>query len=356
MNKAKLNILLLKQVATIKEAMQRLNKSAEGILFIIDKENKLQGTITDGDIRRGLINGVNLTDKIECIINKEFIALEKEMIDLELHVKKIMKEKKLTQIPILDSEGKIVDVFLWTNFLSVGEVKKYYNMKQNKVVIMAGGKGARLDPFTKVLPKPLIPVNGKPIIELIMERFYRYGFSMFVYTLNHKKEYLKLFLVENNFPYSIEWIEEDDFLGTAGSLSLLKENINDTFFVTNCDSLLDIDLEEAFLWHKEHNASITIIGCHNEIKIPFGVIEMAGGRLSNIIEKPTHDVFINTGVYIMEPHIISYIPRNNHLDMNQLINIVKLKERVTVFPIYNGWFDVGQWEEYKKSAKHFSGT
>jgi NDP-sugar pyrophosphorylase family protein len=214
---------------------------------------------------------------------------------------------------------------------------------------MAGGKGSRLDPFTRVLPKPLIPVGNKPIIEAIMERFARCGFNRFLYTLNYKKEYLKLFLKEASLPYTMEWVEEDDFLGTAGSLSLLKDKLTETFFVTNCDSLLDVDFEAVLRWHREHGAAITIIGCHNEFRIPFGVLEMSRGKLTKLIEKPVHDVMINTGVYIMEPQVISYLSDRKQTDFDELLKLLPKKDKVTVYPVYEGWLDIGQWEEYRKS-------
>jgi len=170
--------------------------------------------------------------------------------------------------------------------------------------------------------------------------------------LNYKKEYIKLFLKENNFPYSIDWVEEEEFMGTAGGLSLLNNKIDDTYFVVNCDSLLDVDYGNVLKWHKEHSASITVLGCHNEVKIPFGVLELSNGRLERISEKPAHDVIINTGVYVMEAHVNKYIPEKGQMDMNTLIDLVARKEKVIVYPIYNGWFDLGQWKEYENTIKH----
>lgn len=187
-----------------------------------------------------------------------------------------------------------------------------------------------------------------------MERFNFYGFYKFVYTLNYKKEYIKIYLRENRFPYEIDWVEEPDYLGTAGSLSMLIDKLTDTFFVVNCDSLLDYDYEKLLKWHKENQSAITIIGCHNEIKIPFGVLELSNGNLLKIQEKPTHDVIINTGFYIMEPKVLPYIPQGRQVDMNEVIDLVSSKEKVTVYPISSGWFDIGQWEEYKKNIELLS--
>lgn len=351
MDKIKLKSLLIFPIATLKESMQKLNETAEKILFVVDKSYKIVGTITDGDIRRGIINNMKFSAKVEKIMNKKFIAVSYNMPDREKHIKQLMIDSGVEQIPVLDDNGVIIDVILWTAIL--GEKKRLpaARLYPNQVVIMAGGEGKRLDPFTRILPKPLIPIGNKPVIEIIMERCYKSGFHKFIYSLNYKKEYIKLFLKENNFPYHIDWIEEPDFLGTAGGLSLLKNKITDTFFVSNCDTLLEIDFKEVLNWHKEHEAAITIVGSHNEIKIPFGVLELSNGGLEKILEKPVHDIIINTGAYVMEPEIISYIPEGKYMDMNELIEIVKKDLNVSVYPIYSGWLDIGQWQEYKKSLK-----
>ena len=351
MDKTKLKSLLIPTDITIKQTMQKLSETQERILFVVDKKDKLLGTITDGDIRRGLINGIGFDNNVESLMHKDFIYISTKTKDIEDCAKQLMLDTKIEQIHVLNDKGGIVNVILWTDILREKEDTKTKRLYQNHVVIMAGCKGTRLDPFTKILPKPLIPIGNKPVIELIMERFYKYGFHKFIYTLNYKKEYLKLYLKESNFPYAIDWVEEDDFLGTAGGISLLKDKVKDSFFVINCDSLLDVDFEEILGWHKEHNAAITIIGCHNEVKIPFGVLKLSNGRLEKIVEKPVHDVIINTGAYVMEPRIISFIPDGKPIDMNKLIELVAEKEKVSVYPISTGWFDIGQWEEYRKSIE-----
>lgn len=350
MDQTKLKSLLISPDTTIKEAMQKLNETSERILFVVDRKEKLLGTVTDGDIRTGLINGLEFTDHIRKVMYKQFISVRYDSPDIQRNVKRLMIQYKIEQIPVLNEDGVIIDVCLWTDLL--GE-RRYIEAEklENIVVIMAGGKGTRLDPFTRILPKPLIPIGNKPVIELIMESFHRYGFYRFTYSLNYKKEYIKLFLKENKAPYSITWVEEDDYSGTAGSLSLLKNKVNHTFFVTNCDSLLSIDYLDALKWHKANKAAMTIIGCHNEVKIPFGVLQFNNGILDKILEKPVHDMIINTGVYVMEPRVLAYLSRKKRMDMNELIDILVRKEKVAVYPIYGGWIDIGQWEDYRKSVE-----
>jgi len=348
----RLDNLLIKQTATIKESMKQLSKNSMQILLVVDKSNKLVGTVTDGDIRRGLLDGLDFDENIRKVMHAKFISLRMDAVDIKRQAVKLMLENRIEQIPILDEDNRVADVIVWTDLFNTREIKQKERLP-NQVIIMAGGEGTRLDPFTKILPKALIPVGNRPVIELIMERFFEYGFYKFSYTLNYKKEYIKLFLKENKFSYSINWVEEEDFLGTAGSIALLKNEITDTFFVSNCDSLLDVDFRDVLAWHREHDALMTIIGCHNEIKIPFGVLQLDIGKLVKISEKPVHDVIINTGVYVMEPHVISYIPEGEKMDMNELIEVVGTDGKISVYPIYRGWVDIGQWREYKKIVKEF---
>jgi dTDP-glucose pyrophosphorylase len=331
--------------------MQKLNETSEKILFIVDSEEKLLGTLSDGDIRRGLIHGINFTDSVETVMHRNYISLPSGLLDLRQRARQLMIKNKIEQIPILDVNSKIVDVALWTDIFGEKDEENKQSLHANQVVVMAGGRGTRLEPFTEILPKPLIPIGNKSVIEIIMEKFLRYGFHRFIYTLNYKKEYIKLFLKERAFSDDISWIEEDDFLGTIGGLALLREKIEDTFFVTNCDSVLELDFDNILSWHKEHGAVMTIIGCHNEVKIPFGVLTLSNGRLENILEKPVHDVIINTGVYILEPCVLTYLTPGAKMDMNELIQMVAAKEKVCVYPIYKGWFDIGQWEEYRKNVQ-----
>ncbi len=351
MNKAKFKSLLVSVNTNLKESMQKLNDTAEKILFVTDENDKLLGTVTDGDIRRGLINGFKFSDKVEKVMFKQFTFFSCDEPDKKEKAERIMLREKIEQIPVLDKNNHIIDAVLWTDIFgkkkSVGENQTY----TNPVIIMAGGKGTRLDPFTKILPKPLIPIGDKPIIEIIMEKFYRQGFQNFIFTLNYKKEYIKMFLRENSFPYKIDWVEEDDFMGTAGSLSLLKGKINEPFFVLNCDIILNADYTDIIKWHKENNNLITLIGCHKEVKVPYGILELDDGILKSFVEKPNYDVIINTGVYILEPEIIDMIPYNKSINMNTLIEEISKKGKVSVYPIHDGWMDIGQWEEYKNNLK-----
>ncbi len=352
MEKGKVKELMIPSNMSIKGAMKKLNETAEKILFVADDNGVLLGTVSDGDVRRGIINGLDFGEEVQGIMNRNFIYIQSDAVNIEKSARELMHINEVMQIPVLDQSGKIEDIILWLDLIDEKKTIRPVKLYPNQVVVMAGGQGVRLDPFTKILPKPLIPIGQKAIIEHIMERFYKSGFHNFLYTLNYKKEYIKLYLNENVYPYRIDWVEESDYLGTAGGLSLLKEKITDTFFVTNCDSLLDINFENVLDWHKEHEALITIIGCYNEFKVPFGVLECANSRLDRMLEKPIHDMIINTGVYVMEPQVIDRIPENRSLNMNELIDRASREEKISVYAISHGWLDVGQWDEYRKALKY----
>ena len=358
MESKKLMSLLVSPDTNIKQAMQLLNKTAERILMVVDSEYVLLGTVSDGDIRRSLVNDGEFCTPVSEVMQSNFASIQAFAADREKAAKRMMLQKGINHIPVLDRSGVIVDILTWTDFLNEEEADKApCNLRDNMVVIMAGGKGTRLYPFTQVLPKPLIPVGEQTIIDFIMERFFKFGFHRFLYTLNFKKEFIKLYLSENNYPsqYDIQWIEETEFLGTAGGLSLLKPHLTDSFFVTNCDSIMEVDFDEILAWHLEQNATITIVGCHAEINVPFGVLDTKNGLLTKMNEKPTYDFIVNTGVYVIEPEALDYLKPGEPMDMNVLITAVQREKKVTVFPVYERWSDIGQWKEYWKSIKKLGG-
>lgn len=359
MEKKLLTSLLISPSITIKDAIQRLTETAQKILFVTDGEQRLLGTLTDGDIRRTIIEGLVLTTPVDAVMKRNFISIATDTPDIALNARQLMQKYAVEQIPIVNPDGLIVDVMLWIDFLSDQKpvaVKKTASL-ENPVVIMAGGKGTRLDPFTRILPKPLIPLGDKPIIENIMNRFYHNGFSRFIMIVNYKKEMIKAYFGDNSLPYNIMFVEEEEFYGTAGGLFLLKDVINQPFIVTNCDTILDGNYGDFLQWHKEHKNIITIVGSHKEITVPYGVLCMNNGGLDKIDEKPKLDLFINTGTYILEPSVFDFIKARRHQDMDKLISEVKKirPEGVGVFPHWGGWSDIGQWEEYNRTISNVSG-
>ncbi|RJR21783.1 MAG: CBS domain-containing protein [Nitrospiraceae bacterium] len=355
MDKDKIKQSFITSDSSIKQAINKLNETGHRILFVTDPDEKLTGTVTDGDIRRGIVNGIQLTDPVSGIMNSKFFSLKADSPDKTREAERIMQKHLISHIPVLDRHGRVTDVISWIDCLNLelAPHRQANETFENAVVIMAGGKGTRLDPFTKILPKPLVPLRDKPIIEHIMDRFFMNGFSRFILIVNYKKEMIKSYFSDTRLPYSIEFVDETEFSGTAGGLSLLRDRIDSTFIVTNCDTILEGEFSDFFNWHREHNNLLTIIGSHKEIEVPYGVLNMNNGLLLQIDEKPRIDLFINTGTYIFEPALLGYIADGERVDMDKFIEKVKASdnERVGVYPHWGGWLDLGQWDEYRKSLK-----
>jgi len=346
----KLDQFLVPKSISIKEAMRRMDSLGEKILFVVDDKNKLNGSLSDGDIRRWVLKNGTLSEPIEKVFSKDPISVDNEYnID---SVKQLMLQNKIEWIPVIDQANKICDVLLWGKVFGNGQ----YRPKEKidlPVVIMAGGKGTRLDPFTKVLPKPLIPIGEKTILEMIMEKFERYGINEFYLSINHKAKMVKAFFQETTTPYMIHYVEEKKPLGTAGSLRLIINRIKTSLIVSNCDILIDSDYTELVDFHNEGNYDITIVGSFRHFQIPYGICEIeSGGRLKSIHEKPEYDYLVNTGMYIVKKEVLSMIPRNEYYNFTDLINQVKDSGgNVGVFPIdEKSWIDIGQWDEYRRAT------
>lgn len=342
--------LLIAPHLSLKDAMKMLSSVTSKILFVTDDSDVLVGSLTDGDVRRAILNGMGFDKPVSGIMctkprfvrrsNKSFAGIAKRHI----------LNERIQGVPVLDDADRISDILFWFDFFEEHphEVSAFRSVA-NPVVIMAGGKGERLDPFTRILPKPLIPFGDNTIIERIMSNFQKNGFSRFILTLNYKKELIKMYFSENVMPHKIDYVDESEYLGTAGSLSLLKGKINKTFFVSNCDVILEHNFKNILLWHKNEKALITLIGCHKEMVVPYGALEVEDGKLKSISEKPIFDMIINTGIYVLEPKVLELISSNEKLDMNELIERAMDHGKVTIYPVYGGWFDLGQWKEYKDS-------
>ena len=219
---------------------------------------------------------------------------------------------------------------------------------------MGGGKGTRLDPFTRILPKPLIPMGNDPIIKIIMDEFGKYGMSDFYITLNNKGKMIKAYFHDHNLPYKINFIEEQKPLGTAGALKLIKPKLKETFFVSNCDIIIKSDYNDIIKFHKERKNSLTLVGSMQHYTIPYGVCEIEnGGDLISIREKPQYDFLTNTGMYVLELDVLNLIPGDTYFDMTDLIKAIQGKgQKVGVFPVSKeSWIDVGQWAEYKNAIQ-----
>ena len=328
---------------TISEAMQSIDRNSEGILFLINSEKVLVGCITDGDIRRYLLAGGSVSDSAINASNK----MPKFAYTLS-EAKKLYHNKNFVVIPVLDQGGHIVDFYHGDDTDQRIKVKQHLNIP---VVINAGGKGTRLDPFTRVLPKPLIPVGELPIIEHILCEYQSFDCSCFHIIVNYKKDLIKAYFADNDSNYNIIWHDEDNPLGTGGGLSLLKGKISETFFFGNCDVLIKADYSEILKFHKENHSTITMVCAYKNINIPYGVVETEkDGVIKEMKEKPVVSFLTNTGMYVVEPEVIDDIDDNVFMGFPDIIELERKRgKKVVAYPISeNDWMDMGQLDELEK--------
>ena len=318
-------------------------------LLIVTKENHFLSLVSIGDIQRAIIKNVALETPVAQIL-RDRIIVATELESLEEIKEKVFKYR-MEFIPVFDSSDQLIQVYFWEDFYkeNLPPAKQEINIP---VVIMAGGKGTRLRPLTNVIPKPLIPISEKTIVEEIITRFYHYGCTRFKLSVNYKadliKHYLKDFLKDK---IEISYIHEEKPLGTAGSLYLLKDEIRETFFVSNCDILIEDDYQEIWSYHQKEQNELTIVAALKHYKIPYGTIETAeGGRLVSLQEKPEFSFKINSGLYVLEPHLLKEIPENQFFHITDLIHaVLERGGKIGVFPVTEkSWRDIGIWDEYLK--------
>ena len=344
---------LINPDTSIKETLKRIHKAGQKCLVVVDNNNFLLGTLSDGDVRKAIIKEEDLNSSINKYYNPNSTYLQDGAFNPE-RAKDIFITNRYDLIPIVDSESKVVKVLLWADIFE-------YKQTPNKelkvpVVIMAGGKGTRLEPFTDVLPKPLLPVNNKTIIEHIITEFTNIGIDEFYMSVNYKSKILKAFFQELNPNYNVSFIEEDKPLGTAGSLSLLPSRIDIPFFMTNCDIIIKADYNDLYSFHIKNQYDITLVASAKEYVIPYGTCKLnSEGSLSSIDEKPVFDFLVNTGLYVINPDMIDLIPKDSFFDFPELLEMSRnMDKKIGVYPIgEQDWTDVGQWSEYKEAIGRF---
>lgn len=331
--------------SSIMQSLKMMDTQKVKLLFVFSGE-KFRGLLTIGDIQRAIIAGVDLgrglceildTKKIYASVGDDILSIKEQMFNLRAEC-----------MPVLDTKGNLVKVYFWNDLFGCEEKKQKKNLNI-PVVIMAGGKGTRLAPLTNVFPKPLIPVGKKTIIETIMDKFVAYGCHDFHLSVNYKADTIEnYFDFVANPDYNISYFQEDKPLGTAGSLRLLKDKINSTFFVSNCDILIEEDYATILDYHKRNRNELTVVAAVKTFSIPYGTINTcADGLLESIEEKPTFSFKINTGLYILEPSLLDDIPDDFFHITHLMEKLQSQGRRVGVYPIsQNDWKDMGDWNEY----------
>ncbi|QWV95972.1 nucleotidyltransferase family protein [Geomonas nitrogeniifigens] len=332
---------------TIRDTIGVIDESALQIALVLDADRKLLGTITDGDIRRGILKGVPLTGPARSIMNATpVVAMTNDSRDTILAT---MRSRKIHQIPVVDGHGTLVGVEFLDELLQ--PVKR-----ENTVVLMAGGLGTRLMPLTNDCPKPLLKIGSKPILEIILENFIDQGFCKFFISVNYKAE-----MIESHFGDGSRWGVEIDYLretermGTAGALSLLPGSIAQPLLVMNADLLTKVNFGHLLNFHTEHNAKATLCVRDYDYQIPYGVVRIDKHRLTAIEEKPVHQCFVNAGIYVLEPETLLLLPRNTFFDMPSLLcKLIEHQHETAVFPVREYWMDIGRMSDFEQANYEYN--
>ena len=348
----KINEICIASGSSILSALKQMDATHHKLLIVI-KNDKYFNLLSIGDIQRAIIKGVDLNSPLDGILRSDTKVAS--IHETKARVEEIVRQRKNEFMPIVDDEGNLEDVVFWDDLFHtrVGRRTEDFNLP---IVIMAGGQGTRLRPLTNVLPKPLIPIGEQTMMEDIMDRFVECGCKNFYVSVNYMADFIRHYF--DNFSkhnYNIEYFQEDKPLGTAGSLHLLKGKINDTFFVSNCDSILDEDYGEILRYHRENQNEITVVSVMKSMYIPYGTLETGEkGLLKSIHEKPELTFKINTGMYILEPNLLKEIPSDRIYHITYLIDkLVNEGRHVGVYPVNEGsWTDIGNWDEYMKYIHH----
>lgn len=333
---------IIKQSSSIKDALVELdgNNHDGQTLFVVDETERMVGTLTDGDIRRGLIHGAALEDAISNIMHRDFKFLREGNLDAEKL--KAFRERLFFFIPVLDAEGHVVRV---CNLL------KYKNFLPIDAVLMAGGKGERLRPLTEKTPKPLLPVGGKAIIDHNIDRLISYGIKHINVTVNYLGEQLEEHFREPHNEVQVKTVREPKFLGTIGSVRFVPEFYNDTVLVMNSDLFTNINYEDFYLHFKEHDADISVAAVPYSVSIPYGILDIEERRnIKGLIEKPTYDYYANAGIYLIKRSALDLIPADTMFHSTDLLAAIIAKGGKAIrFPLNGTWIDIGNPQEYKRA-------
>lgn len=327
------------------QAIDVLNREALRIVLVVDQDSKLLGTVTDGDIRRSIMNMHNMETVLAKIMNGNPTVAS--INDNREYVLNIMKKRNVLHIPLLDSEGCLVGL---ETLQSITERPKY----ENSVFLMAGGFGKRLRPLTLDKPKPLLKVGSKPILETILEQFIEAGFHNFYISTHYKAEMVRNYFGDGEkWGVSVQYVYEDKPLGTAGALGLLPKDIPDLpIIVMNGDLLTNVNLDHLLQFHNEQDGVATMCVRKYDFQVPFGVVEQKNNIVLEITEKPVHKFFVNAGIYVLEPALAKSVAKDQYIDMPSLLEKkIGQGEQVAAFPIHEYWLDVGRIEEYEQANR-----
>lgn len=340
--------VLISESTPIREAIKVIDDGALQIALVVDKNERLLGTITDGDVRRGILQGIALEEPAARIMNINPRVAQGHQSRAE--ILKLLRQKTLHQVPVVDLGGRLVGLEVIDDLMRP-------QTRDNLVVIMAGGLGSRLGHLTKDCPKPMLRVGGKPILDTIIEKILESGFRNFCLAVNYKAEMIKDHFGDGSkHGCNIEYLHEKEPLGTVGALSLMPTRPVSPTLVINGDVLTKVDFNHLLSFHHEHNAKATMCVREYDIQVPYGVVKVDGHRFVGIEEKPAHKFFINAGIYVLDPDALAMLTPSEHCDMPSLLNRVAQKDQETaVFPVREYWLDLGQIEDFNRAKGEYDG-
>jgi dTDP-glucose pyrophosphorylase len=350
-NKLKLKNIQISSESSLTFALSQMNKNGFKSLLVTDVKKNYLGVISDGDIRKKIIKKKNFQLKIKTIYQRKTIFFYKNKYNIK-DIKINFLKKKIDIIPILSPSNKIVKVYFFSDLINLSKKRKIFVKKINNtgVIIMSGGKGTRLKPHTNILPKPLISHKGKPLIEHVINQFSKYGLEDYIFSINYKSHIIKAFFKELKLQFKINYLEENKPLGTAGSLSLIQNQINRNYFISNCDTIISADLSKIFSQHIKIKNHITIVVSKINYKLPYGMCTINHkNELKSFSEKPEKTYIVNTGLYLLKSEIIKIVPKNKFFHMTDLIELAKRKNfKVGVYLIdKKDWLDLGSIESIR---------
>ena len=341
------NDIKLSVNSTIKDALQTINNGGLQVAIVVDENDALVGTVTDGDIRRGLLNGLDLNSSVSLVVHKSPSVAS--VGDTKESILKIALAKKLHKIPLVDELGKLVGIE------DIEDIIRPVS-KTNRVVLMVGGLGTRLRPLTQDTPKPMLKVGNKPILQTIVEKFAEYGFVNITMCVNFNASIIRDYFGDGKeFGVNIDYVLEQKRMGTAGALSLLKERPSEPFLVMNGDLLTNVNFEHILNYHALNKATATMCVREYDYEVPYGVVKMNDNKIIEIAEKPVQKFFVSAGIYMLSPEILDLIPQDEFYDMPTLFEkAIAQDKNVISFPIHEYWIDIGRLEEYQKANEEYA--
>lgn len=337
--------LLIAPSTSIREAISRIDSGNAQIVLVADEQGKLLGTVTDGDVRRGLLRGLNLTEAVAEVMNRTFVSAAPS--DDRASILALMKQKLVHQVPLVDERGIVAGLETLDELLQPGR-------RDTPVILLAGGLGMRLRPLTEEMPKPMLRIGGRPILESILDNFVEYGFHRFYFAVNYMADVIERhFRDGSRWDVRIEYIREGQKLGTAGALSLLPETPPEAALVMNADILTRVNFAHLLDFHKRSSAAATVCVREHRHSVPYGVVEMQDNLLTAITEKPVYRSMVNAGIYVLEPEAFGHLQKGAYCDMPALLQrLMDAGLRTAGFPIHEFWLDIGRLEDLERATEY----